>query len=191
MGIRMPFRNSPHEYGAMTQSMHWVTAALVVLAWLLGTFGDSLPHGAARMAGLFVHISAGLAIIILIVLRLAWRLSDPPPPPEPTQFGHWQDIAARLIHAALYGLLIVIPAVRVLLQFARGDSLPIFGITDIASPWQQDRVFARSLKEIHETLANLLMIVAGLHAAAALVHHWLLRDRTLSRMLPGGTRSYR
>jgi cytochrome b561 len=187
----MKFRNSPQKYGATVQSLHWATAAFVVVAWLLGTFGDALPHGAARAAGLFVHISAGLAILTLIVPRLAWRLFDPPPPPEPTRFGHWQDIAAKLIHIALYGLLIVIPAVGVLLQFARGDALPIFGIADIASPWQQDRAFARSLKEVHETLANLLMVVAGLHATAALVHHWWLRDHTLSRMLPGVARPSR
>jgi cytochrome b561 len=89
---------------------------------------------------------------------------------------------------ALYGLLIAVPVVGVLLQFARGDALPLFGIVDIASPWVRDRTFAKSLTEVHETLANLLLIAAGLHAAAALAHHWLLRDRTLARMLPGPTR---
>jgi cytochrome b561 len=84
--------------------------------------------------------------------------------------------------------LIALPVVGVLLQFARGDALPVFGIVDIASPWVRDRSFVESLKEVHETLANLLMIAAGLHAAAALVHHWLLGDRTLARMLPGFTR---
>jgi cytochrome b561 len=181
----MQFRNSARGYGLVALSLHWLTVGLVVTAWLLGTFGDELPRGAVRSAGLLTHIWAGLAILLLIALRIAWRLFDPPPTFEPTQFGHWADIAARLTHFALYGSLIAVPVVGVLLQFARGDALPIFGIADIASPWVRDRSFARSVKEIHETLANLLMMLAGLHAVAALVHHWLLGDRTLTRMLPG------
>jgi cytochrome b561 len=181
----MQLRNSARGYGAISLSLHWLTAGFIALAWLLGTFGDDLPRGAARSTGLLVHIGAGLAIIALVALRIAWRLIDPPPPLEPTRFGHWVEIVARLGHLALYGLLIALPVVGVLLQFARGDALPVFGIIDITSPWVKDRNLAESLKDVHEMLANLLMIVAGVHVAAALAHHWLLGDRTLARMLPG------
>lgn len=181
----MKLGNSAREYGAISLSLHWLTAGLVVLAWLLGTFGNDLPKGGARAAGLYVHISAGVGIILLVALRVGSRLVDPPPPFEPTRFGHWLDIAAKASHLALYVLLIAIPITGVLLQFARGGPLPLFGLFDIASPWTKDRTLAGSLQEIHETLANLLMIAAGLHAAAALVHHYVLHDRTLARMLPG------
>lgn len=184
----MQLRNSARGYGAVSLSLHWLTVGLVIPAWFLGTFGDELPRGAARSAGLLVHMWAGLAILALVALRIAWRLFDPPPPFEPSRFGQWLHVAARLTHLALYGLLIAVPVMGVLLQFARGDPLPLFGIVDIASPWVRDRTFARSLKEVHEALANLLLIAAGLHAAAALAHHWLLGDRTLARMLPGRTR---
>jgi cytochrome b561 len=91
---------------------------------------------------------------------------------------------AKVSHYLLYGLLIAVPIAGIVLQFARGDALPIFGVADIASPWVKDRAFARSVKEVHEVLAHALMIVAAFHAAAALLHHRVLRDRTLSRMLP-------
>jgi cytochrome b561 len=74
------------------------------------------------------------------------------------------------------------------LQFARGDALPLFGLLEIASPWSADCALTRSLKGIHEVLANALMIIAGLHAAAALAHHYIFRDRTLLRMLPSSAR---
>ena len=90
-----------------------------------------------------------------------------------------------MTHVALYILLIATPTVGIVLQFARGDALPIFGIAEIPSPWLRDRAFAKSVKEIHETLSNVLLIIAGLHAAAAVAHHWMLGDRTLTRMLPG------
>jgi cytochrome b561 len=184
----MQLRNSSQGYGAVALVLHWLTVGLVALAWLLGTFGDELPPGAARSTGLAVHISLGLAVLALLVARVLWRLADPPPPAEVTRFGAWMDTAARLTHFLLYALLIAVPIVGIVVQFARGAAVPIFGVVEIASPWVQDRAFAASVREIHETLANGLMIVAALHAGAALVHHWLLRDRTLLRMLPRATR---
>ena len=184
----MRFRNSPDGYGAIPQTLHWLTVGLVVLAWMLGTFDDALPKGAARAAGLFVHISAGVAILAVLAVRLLWRLADPPPPAEATVLGVWLDRAGQLAHYALYALLIAAPIAGIVLQFARGDALPLFGLSEIPSPWIADRAFARSVKEVHEVLANALAIVACLHAAAALVHHWVFRDRTLVRMLPGSNR---
>ena len=76
------------------------------------------------------------------------------------------------------------PVVGIILQFARGDALPLFGLGEIPSPWLANRPFARSVKEAHELLAHGMLALAALHAAAALFHHWALGDRTLTRMLP-------
>ena len=180
----MQLRNSSQNYGLIPKTLHWFTVVLVISAWLLGTLGDELPRGAARNSGLFIHISAGLGVFGLLLLRLFWRVIDRPPPAEATPFGNWLEFLGKLTHVALYGLLAATPIVGIALQFARGDALPVFGITEIASPWVSNRSFARSLKEVHETLSNVLMIVAAFHALAAMVHHWVWRDRTLERMLP-------
>jgi cytochrome b561 len=179
----MQLRNSPSEYGIVAVALHWLTVTFVVVAWLLGTFHDELPRGAARSAGLFIHMSAGLAVVALLVLRVPWRFFDRPPL-EATPLHAWVGRTATLTHLALYALLIATPAVGIVLQFALGGALPIFGIAKIASPWVRDRAYAIAVKDIHETLANVLMIVAAIHTAAALAHHWILRDRTLARMLP-------
>jgi cytochrome b561 len=112
----MRLRNSAQGYGAVAVLLHWLTAGFVVLAWLLGTF-----------------IAAGLAIIGLVALRLGWRLVDPPPPLETTRFGTWLGIAARATHLAPYALLIATPVLGIVLQFGRGNALPIFGLAEIAS----------------------------------------------------------
>jgi cytochrome b561 len=104
-------------------------------------------------------------------------------------FGVWVDRASRLAHYSLYALLVAVPVVGIAVQFARGEPLPLFGFTEMMSPWTANRAFARSLKEVHEILANALVILAALHAVAALIHHWVLHDRTLARMLPGGSGS--
>lgn len=184
----MQLRNSADGYGTIFQCLHWCTVILVIVAWTLGTFDDVLPKGAARAAGLFVHMSAGLAVLAVLVVRVLWRMADPPPPAEPTVLGAWGDRASRFAHYALYALLVAVTVVGIVLQLARGEDLPLFGLAEIPSPWTADRAFARSMEETHEALANALMILAVLHAAAALVHHWVLRDRTLMRMLPGARR---
>ena len=184
----MQLFNSTRRYGAIPQILHWLTVLLVAVAWVIGVFGDVLPKGAPRESGLFVHVMAGTVILALLAVRLAWRLADPSPPPEATEFvswmGKWQDPAARFAHYVLYALLFAVPVVGIVLQFARGDALPLFGIAEIASPWARDRAFAHNVKEVHEILAHALVIVAAMHAAAALIHHWIFRDRTLLRMLP-------
>jgi cytochrome b561 len=78
-----------------------------------------------------------------------------------------------------------VPFVGIVALLKRGRALPLFGLWQFASPWAADRVAAHSAMEVHELLANALLIFAALHAAAALIHHYVLRDRTLVRMLPG------
>jgi cytochrome b561 len=178
----MHVRNTSEGYGAVAMTLHWAVVILVVFAWLTGEFGDALPRGPQREAGEFIHIFLGLSIMALVAARLVWRVTDPPP--EQTPLGRWSEWAARATHYVLYALLVAVPIAGITVQFARGHALPVFGLFEIASPWAADRSFAHDVKELHETLANALLILVGLHAAAALVHHYVLHDRTLIRMLP-------
>jgi len=186
----MQILNSPTRYGAIAQSFHWFAVALVILAWVLGVSDDLLPRGSARATGLYIHITAGLLVIVLTVMRLLYRTADSSPSAANTEFGNgslagWMGLGAKLAHLGLYLLLVAVPLVGIAVQFARGNPLPVFGLFDIASPWSADRAFARNLKGIHELLAHGLLALAALHAAAALVHHWVFNDRALTRMLPG------
>lgn len=174
------------RYGAAVQLMHWLTVIFVVCGFLLGQFGDVLPKGGARDAGLVVHMTLGQCVIALLLIRLVWRLVNPPPLPEPTPLGRLLHVAARLSHFTLYGLLFVVPVLGMIVQLKRGHTLPIFAIADVQSPWPADRGVARTVLSLHGTLAYALLILAGVHATAALIHHYIWRDRTLSRMLPGG-----
>ena len=120
------------------------------------------------------------------VFAAAPRLASvtPPPPAEKTRYGRLVAVAANISHAALYALLVAVPAAGMTLQFARGHAVPLFGLWAIPSPWVADRAFAHKVGEAHELLADALLVLAALHMIAALWHHWVLRDRTLTRMLP-------
>lgn len=180
----MQWRNSQRGYGAAAQLVHWLSVLLVAIAWVLGTVREDLPRGSARDLGESIHVSAGELIAILLIVRVGWRLFDPPPPPEPTPLGSLGDLAAKIVHLTLYALLAAVVGFGVATQFADGDALSLLGIVDIASPWTKDKSFAHDMKEIHEALANGLIILAAIHAGSALIHHFLFRDRTLSRMAP-------
>jgi cytochrome b561 len=180
----MRVRNSSKSYGAVAMALHWSVVLLVLGAALSGLFGDDLPQGAIREAGLVAHISFGLAVLGFVLARLFWRLADPPPTPVDSPLGPWGELAGQIAHYAIYALLIAIPVAGIMVQFARGEPLPAFGLFDIASPWNADRALAHDIKEVHETLANALIGLISLHAMAALLHHYVFHDRTLLRMLP-------
>jgi cytochrome b561 len=189
--IGMGWRNDAQGFGSVAKALHWAAAASVLAAWLIGVVGDDPFPKAWKGAILFTHVSFGLVVLALLFGRLGWRLTSPAPPAIATPFDPWAARAALAAHVLLYGLLLMVPVTGIVLQFARGQALPLFGLYEIASPWVRDRAFARSVKEVHELLAHLLVFLVMLHAAAALVHHHLLKDDTLRRMLPGGGRRYR
>jgi cytochrome b561 len=181
----MQLGNSNIRYGVIPQAFHWLTAMCVVAGWPLGWFLGEFPKGTARSYALFTHMTLGQCVVVLLIARLAWRIANSPPPPEPTRFGRLVEIAAKLSHYTLYALLVAVPFVGMVVQLKRGNALPVLGFWDFVSPWPTDRATAKSVLKVHEYLANALVILAGLHAAAALTHHWIFHDRTLTRMLPG------
>jgi cytochrome b561 len=183
----MRWRNSQLDFGAIARSAHWASALFVLFAWLLETYRGYFPRGAPRDTALSIHIALGLGVLALVVFRLIWRALDPPPPEiGNARFDPWLGRVAKAGHGLLYLLLIVTPILGIVLQFSRGQPLPVFGIVSIPTPWPTlDRNFFDKIIGLHQFAANALGVVAIGHAAAALIHHWLLRDRTLARMLPG------
>ena len=181
----MQIRNSSTRYGAMAQAFHWATAVLVVTAWILGQVGEDLGGAGLRAPGVVAHMLVGLTVLMFLAMRFGWRLIDTPPAGEVTRLGVLADRAAVLVHYALLALLALAPLAGVAYQFSRGEPLFVYGLFEIPSPMAAlARADQRSVKEVHETLSNALFILAGLHAAAGLSHHWVLRDGVLKRMWP-------
>lgn len=172
-------------YSATQKALHWLIALLIVGVYLL-TFGeDFYERGHPMRATIWwLHISFGLGLLALVLTRIGLRLTRGAPalPPEmtPAERG-----ASHLVHFGLYALMLAIPLVGVVLTWLRGDTLTFFGLFTIPSPVETDRDLGRSVKEIHELGANLILALAALHAAAALWHHFIRRDGVLTRMLPG------
>ncbi|HUP09111.1 MAG TPA: cytochrome b/b6 domain-containing protein [Caldimonas sp.] len=164
-------------YDRNTVVLHWLTAALVACGWLLAQFIDEFPTGTARTLARSVHVSLGLVLALVLVVRLSWRRRGGLRlEPQPGSLGR----LAVITHAALYALLVAVVVAGVVNVRVRGDDL--FGLVRVPSFAPGDKALRRTLGEVHGWLANVLLILAGAHAAAGLWHHWALKDGVLHRM---------
>jgi cytochrome b561 len=181
--LSMHLRDTAQSYSSVTKLLHWVMAVLVVVCWMLGVSTDDLPKGVSRTVTLFAHITVGLILLDVLVLRAVWRAMSSPPPVERQVFGIWPGMG-RLMHYLLYAMLLMVPVTGIMLQFFYGKSLPLYGVAEISSPVEFNATFASVMMQVHELSAHSLLALAAAHALAALVHHYVFRDRTLVRMLP-------
>jgi cytochrome b561 len=125
----------------------------------------------------------GLTVLVLVVLRLLNRLAGAGPavgPPLPL----WQKMLASLVHLALYALMLAMPILGWLMLGAAGKPVPFFGLR-LPALLAENKDLARQLKEVHQTIGTVGYFLIGTHALAALFHHYISRDNTLRRMLPG------
>lgn len=168
------------RYTAVSMAFHWTAAFLVIGLYGLGlsleSFGEDFEHLAVPL-----HKSFGLLLFFLTMLRLAWRLATPQPAAldGPT----WQRTLASGAHRALYGLLVAVPVSGIVISWSAGRPVAFFGLFELPALIAKNGA-ARDLKELHEVLSNLMIALVGLHAAAAVWHHHVLKDATLTRMLP-------
>ena len=183
--MRHSFVTQPAEmqglrHDSMTIGLHWITAFLVAGLWVIGQTVDVFPNGPLRIDYRSVHIVFGAALALVVLLRLAWRLTRQQTLP-PLDEGLLL-IVARATHWALYALLVITLGLGVAYAWARGDN--IFNVLQIPQLVPGDHALIHQIGGWHALAANATLIVAGLHAAAALFHHYVMRDATLRRMLP-------
>lgn len=180
----MHWRNTASRYGFIAGSLHWVIVAGIVAQYFLAEAAeDSEGASAGAIGAMDVHSSLGITILALALLRLVWRLIDPPPA-WPTTMKRYEVLLARTAHILFYALLFAIPLSGWALSSAEGDSLRYFGLFDLPALTPGSGESAEELlEEVHEVLFNTLLGVALLHIAAALRHWYVDRDNPRG-MLP-------
>jgi len=162
--------------------LHWLTAALILLNWLLPHIAEFLARSNAPRV-IALHRSIGVTVLMLVLLRASWRFFNPPPP-LPGGTAQLIRIAAHLGHAALYLLMVEIPVLGILFTWAGGRTLSVWGLIEIAPPGWVDPDLHDRLRSLHEAGANAILWLVGLHVAAVLIHQYVFKDHLLNRMLP-------
>lgn len=179
----MKWRNDSSQYGWLSAGLHWVMLFLLVAVYASMELRDFYPKGSAtREAMKTWHYMLGLCVLGLATVRLAIHFVGPVPAISPTP-SPWQATGAKLTKVALYVFMLGMPALGWMLLSAKGTPIPFFGL-QLPALLNEDKALAETVKEIHEAGATIGYFLIGLHAVAALYHHYLLRDDTLRRMLP-------
>jgi cytochrome b561 len=182
--IMMQWRNSAERFGVTAQTLHWLTAVCMLAAWLGGTFDDAFGRGGETQAQILaLHWSFGLLVLAFACARAAWRAVDRPPAAV-AGVAAWEHHGATLGHMLLYAVMLGLPVTGLFTAFAQDRVLSVFGLFVIPPLIGADRALARSIKDIHSLLGNVMLVLVGLHVLAALRHHFILRNPVLRRMLP-------
>jgi len=172
--------NLNERYDPPTVWLHWATVGLVVVLWVIGLTADLLPRGPFRTGAWSIHVVLGLLTAFVLVTRIAWRAKfGRVLPPADTGVLY---LIAKATHYILYILLAVVIVIGIINASYRGFNL--FGIWSVPQFGSGDKAMRHSINEWHEIAANVLVAVAVLHGLAALVHHYVWRDRLLDRMRP-------
>lgn len=175
---------SPDErYGAVAQAFHWLTAIVVLVAFIYGPGGsEQRVYAASRDFDRQLHETLGLCVFVLAVLRLAWR--GIAPHPAPPDVPRWMGLASKLVQWGLYVLLFALPLTAITGAWLEGHPIAFLGGLQIPPALPLSHDTGASIATLHTWLGDAIMWLAGAHALAALYHHVMLKDGVLASMLP-------
>ena len=166
-------------YDPQTIRLHWLTAALVALLWIIAQVIDDFPRGLPRVSARSVHIVLGTLLAIVVTRRIWWRAARGR---RLASIGpRWLSAATKSGHFLLYAALIMVLLLGLTNAWARGDSL--FGLVSIPKLLPGQNQLKPTIEALHKYFANGLVIIAVLHSLVALLHHFYMKDQVLRRML--------
>lgn len=170
------------RYDGVARAFHWLVVAMIVVqysvALLLASF---LPKSAEDSLAAW-HFSMGSSVCVVMLARLAWRLTHRPPPP-PADLSPGLRLLSRATHWAFYAVFIVLPVLGWAAASADGQQVKLAGL--IPLPPLKDNPFGKVMQTVHPTIAVTMLAIITLHVAGALYHALVKRDGVLQRMLPG------
>ena len=178
----MPMQRPGERYDAFARALHWLMAALVIGTIIVAETRGYAPRDSALRRGLGdVHYQIGVGILLIVWVRLAWRLRATRPPITPLP-PPWQRTFAHVVAWAFYALMIGLPVLGILAREADGATVSLLSWA-LPTLIGNDRAVSHQLEAMHEWLGNVMIGLVVVHVMAALYHAWVLRDDALARML--------
>ena len=171
------------RYGTVAQVLHWVTAIVVLVAFIYGPGGrETRVYSTAMDAERQLHETLGLAVFILVILRVLWRWFDEQP--AVTGVPRWMEAISKIAQGLLYVLMFALPITAIAGAWLEGHPLTLLGDIRIGPYTGLAHDVGARIASLHGWLGDAIMWIAGLHAAAAIFHHVVLRDGVLVSMVP-------
>lgn len=169
------------SYDRVSITLHWLTAVLVLAQFILSQVWGFTPRPTRHLL-IVAHMSFGITLSAVIIARILWRVS--PGHQAPVASSGWAELAAKGVHYLLYALLVSEAVLGFVLRWSGDESMSFFGLL-IPPPFAPfSKAAHHNIGEAHEFIGWAIIVLAAAHAAAALFHHWVVRDAVLTRMLP-------
>lgn len=177
-------KNTANTYGGVAKSFHWLLFLMLTFSIVAGNFLATMPKGAEKLQAAGMHKSFGAVILMLIMLRLVWRLINKTPRlPEGTTTGG--AFAAKAMHWGLYLLMFAQPLSGIMMSQAAGIPISFFGLFESPIFLNKDPELAKIFFNIHGTVWVILIIAVIGHVGAALRHHFIKKNNVLKQMTTG------
>jgi cytochrome b561 len=178
--------NTADRFGAVAILLHWLMALLIIGLAALGLYMVTLPDvgfNTKKIMLILYHKEVGLLVLVLLAARLTWRLTHILPHLA-AHLPDWQQIAARFVHLCFYALMFALPVTGWLMSSAAGIPVSFFGLFILPDLLPHDDYLFQRLVDIHKWFGYALILFIFVHVGAALMHHFVLKDDTLRKMLP-------
>lgn len=176
--------NTNQKYSGTSILLHWLIAALIIGAFVLGTIMTDMRISQTKLKYYSYHKWIGITVLALVAIRLINRLLSKPPA-YAVAMPAWQLKAAEMMHWLLYLLMFAVPVSGYLYTCAAGYPVVYLGLFELPSLIAANPDIKDSLKQIHELLNYLMLASVILHVLAALKHQLIDKDHLLKRMMPG------
>jgi cytochrome b561 len=180
----MTFRNTTRSWGALSKALHWLIVLLIILQWVIAERAEELK-GLAKLETLAWHKSFGMTILMLAVIRLVWRLTNPTPDLA-SETKPWERVLAHISHFLLYALIFAQPLTGWMMSSAKNYPVSWFKLLQFPDLVQPSEQTYQQMHDLHHLLFKVLVGVALLHIAGALKHQFIDKNDVLKRMLPFG-----
>lgn len=172
---------STSTYTPQAKLFHWLTLFLLAIQYTIGWLMPDVHRDTQPVGLIDLHLSFGALIVLLVVLRLAWRIAHPVPQVNASPLLRRIALAT---HGLLYVLLVAFPLMGWANASSRGWPVSLFGLIPLPALSPKGSSFGHLLGDLHQLTAWVLIAVVALHVIGALYHHFILKDETLKRMLP-------
>ena len=171
------------QYGTTAKVFHWLLVTLLLVQYLIGWLMPDIHRGVKPGAAMTFHVSFGIVILALIVLRFAWRLTHPVAPES--SLPPWQRLSSEAVHWLLYALVLATTVTGWLFASFRGWSLSFFYLVPMPMQASDNAAAGKTIDGLHQAMEWALLVLIGIHVASAFAHIFIYRDRIMQRMLPG------
>jgi cytochrome b561 len=176
-------RRTVARYSTLGLTLHWVTAILVLVAFIYGPGGsETRVYSTDRDFDRQLHETLGITVFVLALMRVVWRLAATTPEQPPA--ARWMRAAARGVQLAMYLLLFALPLTAATGAWLEGHPLTLLAGIEIGPLLTESHQAGTTIAAVHTWLGDAILWLAGLHALAGLYHHFALRDAVLASMLP-------